>query len=215
MNIACSAEPCPVILNSTCVFYQGGNLIYTGINTNDSIQTALQKIDAKFQDAGLGYVFQNGVIQSSPGGPVKLGGSLTQNTIINSGGFTFKFTGTLESQAFITTGGTSSQFVKGDGSLDSTSYQPSGNYITALTGDATASGPGSAVITLANTGVIANTYGSNSQVPVITVDAKGRVTNVNNTSINYPPQLLFFSGDVGGAGQTGANVTLTLNNHSS
>jgi hypothetical protein len=212
MNIACSAEPCPVILNSTCVFYQGGNLIYTGINTNDSIQTALQKIDAKFQDAGLGYVFQNGVIQSSPGGPVKLGGSLTQNTIINSGGFTFKFTGTLESQAFITTGGTSSQFVKGDGSLDSTSYQPSGNYITALTGDATASGPGSAVITLANTGVIANTYGSNSQVPVITVDAKGRVTNVNNTSINYPPQLLFFSGDVGGAGQTGANVTLTLNN---
>jgi len=212
MNIACSAEPCPVILNSTCVFYQGGNLIYTGINTNDSIQTALQKIDAKFQDAGLGYVFQNGVIQSSPGGPVKLGGSLTQNTIINSGGFTFKFTGTLESQAFITTGGTSSQFVKGDGSLDSTSYQPSGNYITALTGDATASGPGSAVITLANTGVIANTYGSNSQVPVITVDAKGRVTNVNNTPINYPPQLLFFSGDVGGAGQTGSNVTLTLNN---
>jgi len=212
MNVNCTAKPCPVILDSTCVFYSGAKLIYTGIKTNDNLQIALEKIDAKFRDANIGYIFENGIIQSSPGQPVKLGGSLTGNTVINSNGFTFKLSGTIESQAFITTGGTSSQFVKGDGSLDSTPYQPSGNYITALTGDGTASGPGSAVFTLSNSGVIANTYGSNSQVPVITVDAKGRVTNVNNTSINYPPQLLFFSGDVGGAGQTGSNVTLTLNN---
>ncbi len=211
MNVACSAEPCPVILNSTCVFYQGGILVYTGINTNDSIQTALQKIDAKFQDAGLGYIFQNGIIQSTPGGAVKLGGSLTENTIITSGGFTFKLSGTIESQAFITTGGTISQFVKGDGSLDSTSYQPSGNYITALTGDGTASGPGSALFTLANTGVIANTYGNASTVPSITVDSKGRITGVVNTAISYPAQLLLFSGDVTGAGMTGGNITLTLN----
>ena len=89
MNTSCSAEPCPVILNSTCVFYQGSNLLYTGIITNDSIQTALQKIDDKFQDAGLGYIFQNGLIQAVPGGPVKIGGSLTENTLINSAGFTF------------------------------------------------------------------------------------------------------------------------------
>jgi hypothetical protein len=212
MNVNCTAKPCPVILDSTCVFYSGAKLIYTGIKTNDNLQIALEKIDAKFKDANIGYVFENGIIQSSPGQPVKLGGSLTGNTVINSNGFTFALSGTIESQAFITTGGTSSQFVKGDGSLDNTPYQPSGNYITALTGDGTASGPGSATFTLSNSGVIANTYGSNSQVPVITVDAKGRVTNVNNTSINYPPQLLFFSGDVGGAGQTGSNVTLTLNN---
>jgi hypothetical protein len=213
MNTSCSAEPCPVILNSTCVFYQGGNLIYTGINTNDSLQTALQKIDAKFQDAGLGYIFQNGIIQSTPGGPVKLGGSLNQNTLINSAGFTFKLSGTIEAQSFITTGGTSSQFVKGDGSLDNTSYQTAGAYITALTGDGTASGPGSAVFTLANTGVIANAYGNASNVPRITVDAKGRVTNVVNVPINYPAQLMLFSGDVIGAGVTGANVTLNLANN--
>ena len=212
MNVNCTAKPCPVILDATCVFYSGGKLLYTGIKTNDNLQIALEKIDAKFQDSNIGYIFENGIIQSSPGQPVKLGGSLTGNTIINSAGFTFKLSGTIESQAFITTGGTSSQFVKGDGSLDSTSYQPAGPYITALTGDGTASGPGSATLTLSNSGVIANTYGSASLVPVITVDAKGRVTNVNNTPINYPPQLLFFSGDVGGAGQTGANVTLTLNN---
>ena len=59
---ACQTAPCPVILGSTCVFYEGANLIYTGINTNDSLQVALQKIDAKFEDAGLGYIFNNGVI---------------------------------------------------------------------------------------------------------------------------------------------------------
>ena len=59
MEINCSVEPCPVILNATCVFYEGGNLVYTGINTNDSVQTALQKIDAKFGDAAIGYIFQN------------------------------------------------------------------------------------------------------------------------------------------------------------
>ena len=50
------------------------------------------------------------------------------------------------------------------------SKQPTGNYITALTGDVTASGPGSVAATLANTGVSAGTYTS------VTVDTKGRVT---------------------------------------
>jgi hypothetical protein len=53
--------------------------------------------------------------------------------------------------------------------------QASGNYITALTGDVTASGPGSATATLANSGVTAGTYTS------VTVDAKGRVTSGTNT----------------------------------
>ena len=39
--------------------------------------------------------------------------------------------------------------------------------------------------TLANSGVTANTYGSSSTVPVFTVDAKGRVTSVTNTGINF------------------------------
>ena len=46
MNVLCSATPaCPIILNSTCVFYEGENLIHIGVNTNDSIQTALEKIN--------------------------------------------------------------------------------------------------------------------------------------------------------------------------
>lgn len=54
--------------------------------------------------------------------------------------------------------------------------QPVGNYITALTGDVSASGPGSVAATLSNTGVIAGTYNS------VTVDSKGRITSGSNTA---------------------------------
>lgn len=54
-----------------------------------------------------------------------------------------------------------------------------------LTGDATGTttftnlGNGSLALTLANSGVSANTYGSATQVPSFTVDAKGRITGVS------------------------------------
>ena len=40
-------------------------------------------------------------------------------------------------------------------------------------------------MSLANSGVTAATYGSTVTIPVITVDAKGRVTNITNTGINF------------------------------
>ena len=51
-----------------------------------------------------------------------------------------------------------------------TAKQAAGNYLTALTGDITAAGPGSGAATLANSGVTAGSYTK------VTVDAKGRVT---------------------------------------
>jgi hypothetical protein len=54
--------------------------------------------------------------------------------------------------------------------------QPTGNYITALTGDVTASGPGSVPATLSNTGASAGSY-TNAN---ITIDAKGRVLSASN-----------------------------------
>jgi hypothetical protein len=62
----------------------------------------------------------------------------------------------------------------------------------SITGDVDApavsfdgSGNVNLVTTLDNSGVIANTYGSATTVPVFAVDAKGRVTSVTNTGINF------------------------------
>jgi hypothetical protein len=60
----------------------------------------------------------------------------------------------ISANSFINTNGTVLDFLKADGSLDSTVYQPAGNYITSLTGQATASGPGAATVTLSNSAVI-------------------------------------------------------------
>lgn len=64
------------------------------------------------------------------------------------------------------------------------SKQPAGNYITALTGDVTASGPGSAAATLADTAVTPGSYGSGSAIPSFTVDSKGRLTAASTNAIS-------------------------------
>jgi hypothetical protein len=57
-----------------------------------------------------------------------------------------------------------------------------------LTGDATATGSFSAnaaslAVTLSDSGVSAGSYGSSTEIPVVTVDAKGRVTGVSTTTV--------------------------------
>lgn len=54
MNISCSnQDPCPVILDSKCVIYEGENLLYIGVNTNDNYRYALQQINTKIADLVL------------------------------------------------------------------------------------------------------------------------------------------------------------------
>ena len=86
--------------------------------------------------------------------------------------------------------------------------QSSGNYITALTGDLTAAGPGSAAATLAPTGVSAGSYAK------VTVDAKGRVTaGASLTASDLPAHsaALITSGTLATAnGGTGVNSSATF-----
>jgi hypothetical protein len=79
-----------------------------------------------------------------------------------------KFWGTLSKD-----GGTSAQFLKADGSIDSSTYI-TGNQSITLSGDITGSGTTAITTTLANSGATAGTYKS------VTVDVKGRVTGGTN-----------------------------------
>lgn len=71
-------------------------------------------------------------------------------------------------------------------SLDTNTYL-TGNQSISLSGDATGSGTTAITVTLANSGVTANTYGSATAIPVITVDAKGRITSVTTSSVEGLP----------------------------
>jgi uncharacterized protein YfiM (DUF2279 family) len=55
------------------------------------------------------------------------------------------------------------------------------------------------IISHADSGVTATTYGNTTYVPTVTVDARGHVTSITNTAITFPP-----SGVTSVAGKTGA-----------
>ena len=77
---------------------------------------------------------------------------------------------------------------------------------TGLTGGGTLAS--NTTITLANTAVTAGTYGGNTNVAVITVDAQGRLTNASNVAIAFPSSLSNISVDSIDFNTT-ANITVT------
>lgn len=88
--------------------------------------------------------------------------------------------------------------------------QPAGNYITALTGDATATGPGSAALTLATVNSNIGTFAS------VTVNAKGLVTSAANlsgdaTTSGSALTLATVNSNVGSFGSSTAIPSFTVN----
>lgn len=77
-----------------------------------------------------------------------------------------------------------------------------------MSGDATLSNTGA--LTLANTGVTSGTFGSTTQIPVITLDAKGRITSATFANITAPNQTLT-NGNifVGNASNVATDVTMS------
>jgi hypothetical protein len=78
--------------------------------------------------------------------------------------------------------------------------------ITALTGDVTATGPGSVAGTLASITTAQTNIGSGTTVPVISVDAKGRVTALSSTPISGSAGGTVTS-ITAGTGLTGGTIT--------
>lgn len=66
----------------------------------------------------------------------------------------------------------------------------SANSITDLTGDGTASGPGSAAFTLATVNANVGTFGSSTSIPTFTVNAKGLITAASGNVVIAPAGTL-------------------------
>lgn len=109
---------CKTYPDSRCVVYTGSNLLCTGINTNDRLEEILAKIDAKIcTSEGTGTVTQ-----------VISGDGMDFSTIITTGyvtlgtpsSVTLSSTNSISSTSHthsFAPGGTTSQYIRGDGSL--------------------------------------------------------------------------------------------------
>lgn len=85
--------------------------------------------------------------------------------------------------------------------------------ITALTGDVTATGPGSVAATLATVNANVGTFGSSSLIPVLTVNAKGLVTAVTTAAASGgvpSTRLINTTAPLSGGGDLSADRTLVI-----
>lgn len=111
--------------------------------------------------------------------------TLTNGLVKSTSGLLSNATAGTDYQAPITltTTGTSGSATFITNVLNIPQYQGAGNYITALTGDGTATGPGSVVLTLATVNSNTGTFGSVSLIPSFTVNGKGLITAVSTNSV--------------------------------
>lgn len=206
----------------------------TGSQTIDGVKTFLQTISGSISgNAGTATILEtartiNGVsfngsgnitITANTTNALTAGAFLTGGTFNGSGGVTFA----VDATSVNTASKVVSRDASGNFAAGTITAALSGNASTATTlatsrsisatGDATwtinfdGSANATGALTLAASGVTAGSYGSATAVPVITVDAKGRVTAVSTSSIS---SSLTFTGDATGTGTTGSSTALTL-----
>jgi hypothetical protein len=191
MNINCNNIGCPDIIDSSCVFYTGQNLLYTGINTNDTIQTSLQKIDAKIQS-----VLANSTLQGS-GTANRIAKWAASTNLTNSNitddGTTVTINSTLNVAGFDATintvkiglgGGQISRNISiGDTSIGQSSGNNTGDYLLAIGFRPLRSNTiGRANVAIGNEAMGLNTEGSYNTALSIQALLRNTIGN-NNTAV--------------------------------
>lgn len=178
-----------------------------GAGTGDVVGPASSTDNAIARfDSTTGKIIQNSGVTISDVNVLTAEGlidsSLTINQIVATNGS--KQLVTLDTATYPTLAQLA--FVKGVTSSIQTQLdgkQASGNYLTGLFGDGSASGPGSATLTLATVNTNVGTFGSATQATVFTVNGKGLITGASQTTIT--PAI----GSVTGMG-TGVATFLTV-----
>lgn len=179
--VICAANPCPIILNATCVFYEGPNLIYSGVNTNDSLQTIIEKFDYQLQQATAIWGNITGTVTNQ----TDLMNYLSNN-YVSSVGLSMPSAFVVTNSPVTTTGtltvtgaGNVYQYVRGDGTL----------------GDFPGGGGGSSVSYYLNGSINQGVIGGDTYYQMSKTAIIGSGTNFSISSNGYIAEFITDPGD--------------------
>jgi hypothetical protein len=139
--------------------------------------------------------------------------SVTATTPILSSG------GSTPNISIIQAGATTSGYLSSTDWNTFNSKAASGNYITQLTGDGSAIGPGNTTLTLSTVNSNVGSFGSASMSPTFTVNGKGLITAASQSSIAAPASGItgvvnVINGGTGATTSTGSGSVVLSNSPS-
>lgn len=200
---------------SNLVVTNSSTIVGTGITVKDGAST----YSASIIDFGsnLSVDFSSGIATVNATGSAGGGETLDQTLGLGNTSSLGMSVGIITATSFVKSGGTSNQFLKADGSFDSSTYATqsyvglatvglaSETYVDNKVGLSTTgllSSTGSAASLTSLTGASSGTYGSSSEVPVISVDSTGRITGITTSAVSGTGGLSSMPSRVSVAGTT-------------